>query len=194
MSDTNEVVEPLEGEQPLNLEDDPDALEDVDAAEGETEETEAPAVKPKRYFAMPDARAGGAPPWAKIPAGFKFPRGRQVAFLRFRAEWTDTPWKGDRQAVVWSLTDADEKIGLGRAMGDVNRAANELSKQMLRAIDGHEAVWDGTPGPGNVDRWWTEIGGKCRQILVRVYTQLHVLSEEERTDFFENCIEVRTTG
>ncbi len=180
-------------EQPLPLEE--ESPEDTIAEVSEDDSTEeAEVMKPKRYFAIPNARAGGAPQWAKIPSGFKFPRGRQVAFIRFRAEWTDTPWKGDRQAIVWSLTDADEKIGLARAMGDVNRAANELSKQMLRAVDGYEVTWDGSPGPGNIDRWWTEIGGKCRQILVRVYTQLHVLSEEERTDFFENCIEVRTTG
>lgn len=178
-------------EQPLTLEAEP---EPEPEGIGTPEDEAAAAAPAKRFFEIPDARAGGAPPWAKIPAGFKFPRGRQVAFLRFRAEWTDTPWKGDRQAIVWTLTDADEKVALGRATGDVNRAASELSKQMLRAIDGHEVDWGGTPGPGNVDRWWTEIGGKCRQILVRVYTQLHVLSEEERADFFENCIEVRSTG
>lgn len=157
-------------------------------------EAEAAAKKNAIYAPLPAARPGGAPPWVKIPEGFKFPRGRQVAFIRFRAAWTDTPDKGERQCILWALTDADEKVALSRAMGDVNRAANELAKQMVRGIDGYVADWSGNEGSGNIDRWWTEIGGRCRGMLVRIFTQLHVLNDEERKDFFESCIVLRTAG
>ena len=143
---------------------------------------------------LPESKVGGAPAWAKIPSDLKFPRGRQVAFLRFRQEWTDTPASGERQCIVWSLTDADEKMALSRAMGDAARAASELTKQMLRSVDGFVADWSGAPSPANIDTWWRDIGARCRQMLIRIYTQLHVLSEDERKDFFENCIELRSAG
>lgn len=190
MSKNHKSEAPLEEqteqtEQPL-------VVEDVNNAPDAPEEEDPSIVPP--FAALPAARPGGAPAWVKIPEGFKFPRGRQVAFVKFRASWTDTPSKGDRQCILWSLTDADEKLALVRARGDVNRAASELAKQMVRALDGCSANWDGTPGGGNIDTWWNEIGGRCRGMLVRIFTQLHVLSEEERTDFFEKCIELRTAG
>lgn len=159
-------------------------------------EEEEVAIEPKaeRFATLPEATQGGAPPWVKIPEGFKFPRGRQIAFVRFRAEWTDTPEAGERQAILWALTDADEKIALSRAMGDVNRAAGELAKQMVRAIDGYVSDWTGANGPANIDQWWNAIGGRCRGMLIRIFTQLHVLNEDERKDFFEHCIALRTAG
>lgn len=172
-------------EQPL-------VVEDVSNAPDAPEEDDPSVVAP--FAELPAARPGGAPAWVKIPEGFKFPRGRQVAFIKFKADWTDTPDKGERQCILWSLTDADEKMALVRARGDVNRAASELAKQMVRALDGFSADWSGNPGSGNIDTWWNEIGGRCRGMLVRIFTQLHVLSEDERTDFFENCIELRTAG
>jgi len=132
------------------------------------------------------------PSWVKVPPGLKPPKGRQVLFLRFKAAWTDTPHKGDRQAICWSLSDADEKVALMRAI-TANRTAYELAKQMVRVVDGHVASWDNSQVDGDIDRWWTEIGGKCRQILIRLFAKLHTPSEEERVDFFENCIEVRTS-
>ena len=175
-------------ETPLVLEDDVYAIEDE-----VIDDPEKPL--PIQEFApIPAARAGGAPPWAKLPTGMRFPRGRQVAFIRLLAEWTDSPQKGERQCIIWGLTDIDEKLAFGRAMGDPNRAHAELTKQMVRSIDGVVVDWSGNPGPGNIDVWWREIGGKCRQLLSRIYTQMNVLGEEERKHFFESCIELRTTG
>lgn len=178
--------QPNVNEQPLQLED--DIITTPTAADVKE------AGKERAFAPLPDARAGGAPAWATIPGGLKFPRGRQVAFIRFLAAWTDTPQKGDRQCIVWGLTDVDEKIALSRAIGDPNRAAGELSKQMIRSIDGLQVDWSGDDNPANIDTWWREIGGKCRQMLIRIYTQLHVLSEDDRRTFFESCIELRTTG
>jgi len=178
----------VDEEQPLALEDEtyPATNDDLSPP------AEEPA--PRQFAPLPDARSGGAPKWATVPPNLKFPRGRQVAFIRFKAEWTDAPHRGDRQCIVWGLTDIDEKVALGRAIGDPNRAANELAKQMIRSVDGHVVDWSGDPGPGNIDQWWREVGGKCRQMLIRIYTQLHVLSEDDRRTFFESCIELRTTG
>lgn len=175
-------------ETPLDLEDDATQVQEPAAAQ------EAPAKPAKAFAPIPDARAGGAPPWARLPAGMKFPRGRQVAFIKFKPEWTDAPQNGERQCIVWGLTDIDEKLAFGRAMGDPNRAMGELTKQMIRAIDGVQVDWSGGGGPGSIDAWWREIGGKCRQMLSRIYTQMNVLPPEEQKDFFENCIELRTTG
>lgn len=181
---TNEEVAvdtAVQGEQPL-------ALEEI------AEPQEPSPVDPPKQRIIPEPKAGGAPAWSKVPADMRFPRGRQVLFVRFEAAWTDSPHKGDRQCIIWGLTDIDEKAAFGRAMSDPNRAANELAKQMVRSIDGHVTDWSGTEGPANIDLWWREIGGKCRQMLIRLYTQLHVLPDEDRKRFFESCIEVRSTG
>ena len=176
-------------ETPLDLED--DGYSDAEPAIVPEEE----GAKPVKAFApIPDARPGGAPGWARLPAGMRFPRGRQVAFIKFKPEWTDAPQKGERQCIVWGLTDIDEKLAFGRAMGDSNRAMGELTKQMIRSIDGIPVDWSGGGGPGSIDAWWREIGGKCRQILSRIYTQMNVLPPEDQKHFFEQCIELRTTG
>lgn len=146
------------------------------------------------YSPMPRATKEGPPAWAPMPAGVKAPAGAQVMFVRFRAEWTATPSKGERSCICWPLTDHEEGIALMRCKGSSERAINELAKQMLRVVDGHVVDWSGEDSPGNVDEWWNEIGAKCRQLLVRMYTQMHVLDEAERADFFENCIELRTAG
>jgi len=152
---------------------------------------------------VPQATTGGAPKWVVIPADLKFPRGRQAIFLRFRSEWTDTPWIGDpiegetgkwRQCICWTISIGDKTLGLNRAKQDPNRVADELSKQMIRAIDGHTVKWDGTPGPGNVEQWWAQMGERVRMLVSKVFLQLHMMKREELRDFFENCVAVRSTG
>lgn len=140
--------------------------------------------------------SSGLPEWATMPEGLKVPPGRQVHALRFRSEWTDVPGKGDRHCIVWNLSDAEERIALKRSGGgdEPVSMATELAKQMIRAIDGHKADWSGVAGPGNIDVFWREIGSKCRQLVVRWYTQTHMLSDAERADFFENCVASRTAG
>jgi hypothetical protein len=116
------------------------------------------------------------------------PPGRQVFFVRLRAGWTDRPDKGDRQCILWSLTEADEKIALRRTRGDVLRASDELAKQMVRAIDGQVVNWTSV----SPVTFWDEIGGRCRQLLKSHYAKTHVLGAEETADFFANCIAART--
>ena len=176
--------------QTLELEDEVVSPVTEGSQEDDVVEDEKEAQRHRFDVPLPASRVGGAPSWAKIPKGMKFPRARQSVFMKFLPQWTDTPQKGERQCMCWGLTDTDEKMAIDRAMGDNNRAAAELTKQMIRSIDGVEVACDGLPGTGNIDQWWREIGGRCRQMLVRIYTQLHTLSEEERKHFFEECISV----
>lgn len=145
-----------------------------------------------------EEEVGGAddmPEWAVLPNDLKIPKGRVVAFILFRADWTDTPDKGDRQCIVWNLSDADERIALKRtAMGDGLGAVSELAKQSVRAVDGHRVDWSKPKGPGSIDQFWREIGAKCRALVQRWYLQNHQLTDREQADFFENCVAVRTMG
>lgn len=175
-------------------------------------------AKPQRLFDIPAPARGGAPVWANLPPNFKFPRGKTLMFLKFRADWTDTPLKGDpiidqngdvvtetkhvngeevttpilwRQCVVWPLNVGDKKLALGRGMGDVYRTQEELARQMIRVADGEAVDWSGA---GSFDIWWEDLGEKCRGLLIRIYNRLHVMDVEATTDFLQNCVEVRTSG
>jgi len=137
---------------------------------------------------------GDIPEWAVIPPGMKLPEGRQITFLQFRAAWTDRPGKGDRQCILWNLTEADEKLALKRTRGDAIRTIDELSKQMIRVIDGQRTDWTGARSPASAVVFWEEIGGKLRQQIKNLYVKTHSLTVEESVDFFTNCIAVRTVG
>ena len=127
------------------------------------------------------------PEWCIVPEDLIPPKGRPVVPIRFRADWTDKPGAGDRQAILWSLSDLDEKVVLSRAMGDPARLMSEYSKIMVRAFDGKACKQDGTTD-GEFAVWWGEIGQKCRDMIWKLYLQLHRLSDKERADFFDNCI------
>lgn len=174
MTARKKSFEDLAAEVPLTAEDEREL--GMEAGEADDEE---PAGE------IPDE---AAPDWAVLPPELKVPAGRQLYFVRFRAEWTDRPDKGDRQCILWSLTEADEKNALKRTRGDAMRGLDELSKQMVRAIDGKVVNWVGV-SPAT---FWDEIGGRCRQLLKSHYTKTHMLGAEETADFFANCIAVRT--
>lgn len=158
--------------------------------EPEPEDAEPPKPAPK----IPEAQGDDVPEWALVPGHLKVPRGKQVVFLRFPAPLTETPAKGDRQCIAWSLTDGEEKLAADRCDGKANRAAAEYTKQMLRAVDGVVVDWGKMRGSGSIDEFWREIGPKGRNILMRVYTQMHLASDDELRDFFEQCVAVRTAG
>jgi hypothetical protein len=140
------------------------------------------------------ASSDAPPDWAKIPEGFVMPAGWVVFFVRFRAAWTNTPKKGDRTCILWNLSEADEKLAARKARGDGLRLIEEMSKRMIRSVDGLKADWGGSPGPANVDQFWSEIGGKCRYMLKSTYLKNHTLSAEESLDFFEHCVTSRSAG
>jgi hypothetical protein len=135
---------------------------------------------------LPSAQSAW-PEWCTVPDGLVFPKGRAIIPVRFRADWTDKSSAGDRQAILWSLSDLDEKTVISRAMGDTARLVSEYSKIMVRAFDGKAHLQDGTTD-GEFAMWWGEIGQKCRDMIWKLYLQLHRLNDKERADFFDNCI------
>jgi len=160
----------VEEKLPMQVED----LTDEDAEEG--------SAKPQ---------TDAIPAWAKIPVGLVMPDGWQVHFILLRASWTNKPSLGDRSVILWNLTEADEKLAAKRARGDANRIIDEMSKQMIRVIDGGRTDWSRGAG-SNVERFWDEIGGKCRHILRSYYLKTHTMEVKDMADFFDNCVAVRT--
>ena len=158
-------------------------------------EQEAPEEPPAKVASLPtDAGESDVPEWALVPANLKVPRGRQVYFLRFPQALTGNREKGERQCIVWTLSDGEEKMANDRTGGSASRAPAEFSKQMIRAVDGVVVSWavGQAAGPGSIDAFWREVGPKGRNLLMRIYTQLHLASQEEVLDFFESCVAVRT--
>lgn len=142
------------------------------------------------------------PPWVEIPTDLTIPKGKKVAFMRFLAKWTDRPDLGDRVIILWPLSVSDEKIARKRII-DSNEAVSELSKQMVRAIDGKRVDWTGMAAStkakmglikagADINAFWNEIGASCRQLIMNFYMRTHVLPEEEQLVFFASCIAVRT--
>ena len=166
-------------------------------------ETYAAAEPEKTKTADPLAAKADDPPdpnvipdWVEFPQGFKIPPHKQVAFLKFRAKWTERPDKGDRWCMLWSLSDAEEKLAIKRTRGEHARTLAEFSKQMIRLIDGKRVDWSGSADMQathmNIDRFWDDIGGKCRSLIQNYYVKTHSLDMAEQADFFVNCLHVRT--
>ena len=129
-----------EGDAPVMLPLDND--EEETATQESAEEGRVPNVvasQDEPEFPAPLEQA--APAWAKVPADLKMPHGVVVAYFRFKANWTAASHKGDRQCIIWSLTDKDERLALTRCADSPMNAQNELSKQMIRAIDGVKVDW-----------------------------------------------------
>lgn len=175
----------------------------------EPEEKEPPAQPTVVGTGLPDPKVTGAPPWVRLPDGLRFPRYRTAMFLRFPSAWTHAPNAGLpllaedptalkcappgakwRQVICWPCSIGDQKLAIGRSMQDPNRYTDELAKQMIRAIDGVVVDHSGLPGTGNVDIFWDQLGS-CRRLVMQIYNQLHSLSREQLTLFFESCIELR---
>ena len=151
------------------------------------------------------------PPWVCFPESpkWKIPEHKTLMILRFRAKWTDTPHLGDRVCILWSLSATEEKLSSKRTRGDGAQVLSEMSKGIIRAfgmlpleaegnnqykstVPMHIADWTGTLGSGNVDRFWNEIGAKCRTMISNAYLRTHSLNAEETADFFLNCFVVRS--
>jgi hypothetical protein len=165
-------------------------IQELSSAEAERELS----GEPEAEFDPTAPTEGAVPEWVKEPVGLKYPSGgRQATYVQFRAAWTDCPEKGDRQCILWNLSEADEKLALKRTRGESLRTIDELTKQMIRVVDGVKANWTGV-GPGSVDVFWNDIGAKCRQQLKNLYAKTHMFSAEDAVDFFTNCIAVRTVA
>lgn len=200
MAQTNEQFLNDEDEKPRNVTEavsrlmrpkDPEPAEALDDAHLDDEDESL--VEDVTGEAAPAPPAEDESGWqdAAIPQGMALPgKGRQVTTILLRAAWTDAPELGDRTCVLWNLNEADEKFALARTRGVAVRTIDEMAKQTIRAFDGKRVDW--TRGARAVDRFWSEIGAKCRTMLKNLYLKNHVLKVEEQADFFTNCIAVRT--
>lgn len=144
-------------------------------------------------------RVEGIPEWASLPPGFVIPPNKRLVWMRFRAEWTDFPEKGDRWCLMWQLGVKEERDAYTRAKGDgggEHRALEELAKQAIRIVDGLPVDRTGTSLAGNVNVWFGEIGTRSRQLVENAYLQAHTLTKEQYMDFFANCFvsNTSTTG
>lgn len=151
----------------------------------------------KKAMKIPQAEKGNrrAPSWAKVPKDLKFPKGIDVIFAKIPASFTMYPSLGERQVILWPLTDGDERLAYGRATSPL-RAPAELTKQMVRAIDGERINWTGNPSaPGaDIDRFWHEVGPRGRDLLQRLHIQMNTVTRDEGAHFFEHCVAAVNTG
>jgi len=194
--DANHVTErPMGDEEFFELEAtqpeyDPTAADGPSAVREEKEEAQVdfklPAPQASRK--IPEFARG------KVPKELRLPRGLQVVCVSIPKELTPRPDLGDRVLLLWELSEGDEKLAVMRAMGDGARVGAEFAKQMVRAIDGHVARWDGMPGPGSVDALWREIGAKGRNLLMKIYVQINQPNRDELQRFFERCVAVVPMG
>ncbi len=172
--------------------------------EGEVDPVQAAAAvenakQPAVEGAMPKVtNTSGRPVWCKpFPKGFQIPKGKRPVFMRFRAEWTDTPHLGEAQCVCWGITVGEEHAADKRADDSGMRVVHERAKMSLRMVARAEQSElfpvDHTKEcrEADPDIFWEQIGLKCRALIVRVFLETHSLTAEERRDFFENCIEIR---
>lgn len=158
-------------------------------------EAEKPAAElgPKRVTSDT-----GRPAWCKpFPPGFQVPKGKSLVFMRFRGDWTETPHLGDRYCVCWGITVGEEYMADKRADERGTRAIPERAKLGIRFIATAESSTlipvdaSKSVAEADVDLFWEQIGLKCRTLITNTFIQTHSLSEAQRRDFFENCIEVR---
>lgn len=173
------------------------APEPVDAEPRSPLERLSEALGSPGSFGGANGQAGrveGMPNWASLPPNFPIPPGKRLVWVLFRADWTDTPAKGDRWCLMWQLSLAEEKAAYKRAQGQgEHRALEELTQQTIRVIDGVRVDRTGTLGPGNVAIWFAEVGTRCRQLLENAYLQTHTLNKAQLTDFFANCFVTNTS-
>jgi hypothetical protein len=129
------------------------------------------------------------PAWAVLPPDLKIPKGKQVYFIRIPADLTDRPNDGDHHCVAWNLNIADEDTALKRSRGEQFRVMRESCMQMIRAIDGHRVDWTNSNlnAPGNVKRWFNDIGPRGRLLVQNVYIRTHSVNNETSIRFFVDC-------
>jgi hypothetical protein len=158
-----------------------------------------PSGAPVAAAPTPEERAAlGVPDWFRWPQGYEIPedrRGTPATFIRLPTWLTNRPSLGERQCMLLILTPAESTLARARVPNkDRYQTVAELSKQMIRVVDGHVAEFFRANVPGDVHRFWKEIGPKAQDAIENVYVKMHAMNEEERTNFLASCIETRTVG
>lgn len=174
-------------------------MEEVRALAPEISDVDGEESEANKKGPIPQVtNTSGRPSWCKpFPPNHRIPKGKAPVFMRFRAHLTETPDMGERQCVLWNISVGEELIADKRADDSGTRAIHERAKLSIRLIShaGMETLVPVDPGKGDrdadVDVFWEQIGLKCRGLIIQAFLQTHSLSEEDRRDFLENCIEVR---
>ncbi len=159
----------------------PDEELTVDEEEALEEGRQNPAQRLAAAANPKSAIVQGAPAWARVPADLIIPKNVEVAFMK-------VPLKDGSEMVLvlWELGVRDERLARARTQGDIGtRLMDEMSKQMIRAIDGVRVDWS---NPFTVEKAWEEMGAKYRSVLNVWYLKAHQLNDDERTDFFAKCV------
>jgi hypothetical protein len=200
------------------------SVEDYEASERRREKEAAES--PLAAKAADPGSPTEIPPWVVVPGNLRFPIGRAVGFVRFLSSWTTRPDKGlvaaeddpfpafrgklFRQAILWSLSIADEKFARLDSRGDNLALVGEMAKRQIRAIDGSVVDWStgavnreqavsaghgGSAATGretHVPTFWEELGPACRQLLVGHWHKTHNLGVKDEALFFMHCYVVRS--
>lgn len=137
------------------------------------------------------------PSWVVIPDGLRMPPpGRRLVAIKFEPDITERQDLGDRWCLCWSLSLQEERAATTRMRGDPTRFTYEMSKQMLRVIDGRPVDWsgaiDGKYGV-NPDLFMDQIGFIGREMIAMTFQRLHNLTPERRLDFHARCMVFRNT-
>ncbi len=156
------------------------------------EELRDPAIEDLAASA-PDGDVSALPQWARdaIPESLRIPEGETVYVMRFLREWTKDR-RQDRTCVMWQLSVGDEKLANQRGGDNSGNVLMELSKQMVRAVDGKKVDYSGRNQGASLDAWWNAIGRKCRTLIVSTFIKVHSLSDAEKAYFLAHCVAART--
>lgn len=165
--------------------------------EATAEEATTPAGASARPLPVEDTKFefknNTVPEWAKIPATaadgspFRFPKGRKVFFLRFRANLTSVPGRGERQAILWEMSPGDLEFARTRSQGDRMKMVDQMTLQCIRAIDGLAVDWATGGAVNNPVQFWAEVGQGYRTLIQTLASQVNMLNAAETRDFLENC-------
>lgn len=137
------------------------------------------------------------PDWVVIPPEVKMPPpGRRLVAIKFEPDITERADLGDRWCLCWSLSLNEERAATARMKGDPARFHFEMSKAMLKVIDGRPVDWSGAINGVhgvNPDVFMEQIGFIGREILAMTFQRLHNMSAERRLDFHARCMVYRNT-
>jgi hypothetical protein len=104
-----------------------------------------------------------------------------------------------RVLVMWPINLAEERLAAGKAGdGSAGRLQHELAKMMLRAVDGmvvdRGGNWAKDDTLISCDQVWSDLGPKCRPMVIAHYNKLHRLGDADLADFFINCVAVASAS
>jgi len=81
------------------------------------------------------------------------------------------------------LTAEEELMASKRSRNDAFKLASELTKTSLVMVDGKRM----SMADGSADAAWNTMHPKVRQLVMRAYSQLHSVEDEDESSFLTSC-------